>query len=303
MGGSTLRRPLREPLRRPPTDAAAVRWLRRASALRECRRRPVRGRQFHAGYAPPATAARRRLAGAGRASCRPSLAIRASDGRCTDGPSRRQASAGPRRRALGRQHDLNGTLGRLRAAQRAAPRRASRAPGCSGTWRRPRLHRLPAGRASRRDRTPTGHALVRSVIGTHPQAMACDLASIAEPLAAGHPSALALIVVRLPPPAHPVHAVGRRPGGRATQPLGAVHSALRDQRCPRDRYVIRYGNRCALRCIWRQTPSPREFRRSGGRLLKGPPTPGRLNPPISGGTHGRTLFPDPFLLQSSESWE
>ena len=175
--------------------------------------------------------------------------------------------------------------------------------GCSGTWRRPRLHRLPAGRASPRDRTPTGHALVRPVIGTHPQVMACDSASVAAPLAAGHSSALAVLAVRLPAPAKPVHACSRRPGVPAARPPGAMTSALRIPRHPRDSCAIRYGNRCALRCIWRQPPSPREFRPTGDRLLKGRPVPGHLNPQISWGTHGRTLFPDPFLLQSSESLE
>ena len=49
MAGSALCRLLHEPLRRPQTAATAVRWLRRASALREGRRRPVRGRQLHRG--------------------------------------------------------------------------------------------------------------------------------------------------------------------------------------------------------------------------------------------------------------
>lgn len=176
-------------------------------------------------------------------------------------------------------------------------------PGFFCTWRRPRLHRLPAGRASRRDRTPAGHALVRPVIGRHPQVMACDLASVAAPLAAGHSSALAVLAVRLPAPAKPVHACIRRPGVRATQPLDSMHSALRVKRCPSDRCAVWYGNRCALHCIWSQTPSPREFRPTRDHLLKGRSVPGRLGPPDSGGTHRRTLFPDPFLLQSSESLE
>ena len=100
MAGSMLCRPLRELLHRSRTAAAAIRWLRRASVLREGRRRLLLRRRSRRGYASPAAATRQRLAAAGRPSCRPSPAIRVSDGPCTDGPNRRQASAAPRRRAL-----------------------------------------------------------------------------------------------------------------------------------------------------------------------------------------------------------
>ena len=193
-----------------------------------------------------------------------------------------------RRRAFGRQRARPRRAAAALAVHSAATFRAPPRPGCHCPWRRPRLHRLPAGGASRHDRTPTGHALVRSVAGPHPLSMARDPASVAAPPAAGHPSALAAIAIRLSPPSQLAHAVSRRPGVRPGRPAETNGSPLRLPCRRADRCAVCYGNWCALRCIWRRTPSPREFRPFDGPLLKGGTAPGRPAPPISRGTHGRT---------------
>ena len=208
-----LRMPLREPLRPMRTAAAATTWLRWPSALREGLRRPVRGRQLDGGCASPATATRLWFVGAGRASCRSADANRASD---------RSHAAGPAivRRALRRQRDRPGALRRPWATRSAATRRAPPLPARPCTWRRQRRHRPSVGGASRRDRTPTGHALVRPAAGTHPHDMACDPASITAPRAVEHSLALAVIAIRLPP-AQPIQAVSQHRVVRAARPSEA----------------------------------------------------------------------------------
>ncbi len=126
-----------------------------------------------------------------RASCRSAIANRASDRYCAHGPDCRLAGAAPRRRGLRGSVPVRARCGdRGPATRSAATRRARRVPERPHTRCRPFLDRSPAGRASRRDRTPTGHALVRPAAGTHPQAMACDPASVAAPPAAWRLSAL-----------------------------------------------------------------------------------------------------------------
>ena len=63
--------------------------------------------------------------------------------------------------------------------------------------------------------------------------------------------------------------------------LFASRTAARDT-CIRRSNAKSYADPCAIPCIWRKTPSPREFRPFGGRLLKGQPVHGRRGTPISG---------------------
>ena len=100
--------------------------------------------------------------------------------------------------------------------------------------------------------------------------MASDLASIAAPLAAGHPSTLAVIAIRLSPPARA--GSRRQPASRRTGNTARRRLCIQPFEASVAPAIVTSFDTATgapLPCIWRRTPSPREFRPTGDRLLKG----------------------------------